>query len=124
MLRARTPAGVAQEVYALLVTYQALRTAIADASLAAPGFSPDRGSFTIALHTARDQLVHAANILTGTTVDLIGGVGRAVLTAPLPARRQRTSPRVVKRAISKHRAKGDVDRNTYRTTITVEILDG
>ncbi|WP_327119084.1 IS4 family transposase [Nocardia sp. NBC_01730] len=30
VLRARTPAGIEQEVYALLVTYQALRTAMAD----------------------------------------------------------------------------------------------
>jgi hypothetical protein len=45
VLRARTPAGVAQEVYALLVTYQALRTAIADTALADRGFFPDRGSF-------------------------------------------------------------------------------
>ena len=33
VLRARTPAGIDQEIYALLVTYQALRIAIADATL-------------------------------------------------------------------------------------------
>ena len=38
VLRARTPDGIEQEVYALLVTYQALRTAIADA--AAPSRAP------------------------------------------------------------------------------------
>lgn len=31
-LRARTPAGVSQEVFALLVTYQVLRVAMADAT--------------------------------------------------------------------------------------------
>lgn len=124
VLRARTPAAVAQEVYALLVTYQALRTAIADTALAADGFSPDRASFTVALHAARDQLVHAAGIIAATTVDLIGAIGRAVLADPLPARRARTSPRVVKRAISKHRAKGVIDRNTYKTQISVHILPG
>ena len=31
VLRARTPDGIEQEIYALLVTYQALRTALADA---------------------------------------------------------------------------------------------
>ncbi|MEV6259144.1 IS4 family transposase [Nocardia sp. NPDC051911] len=124
VLRARTPAGVAQEVYALLITYQALRTAIADTALAVTDFSPDRGSFTIALHTARDQLIHAATVLTTTTIDLIGTIGRAVLTDPLPPRRARTSPRIVKRAISKHRAKGDIDRNTYKTQISIHILPG
>ncbi|MBO0839117.1 MAG: IS4 family transposase, partial [Actinobacteria bacterium] len=55
VLRARTPDGIEQEVYALLVTYQALRTAIADAASTVPGTDPDRASFTIALNTARDQ---------------------------------------------------------------------
>ncbi|WP_331758251.1 IS4 family transposase (plasmid) [Nocardia sp. NBC_01377] len=124
VLRARTPAGVTQEVYALLITYQALRTAIADTALAAPGLRPDRGSFTIAVHTARDQLILAAGVLATTTIDLIGAIGRAVLSSPLPPRRQRSSPRVVKRAISKHRAKGDIDRNIYKTQISVHILPG
>ncbi len=124
VLRARTPPGVAQEVYALLITYQALRTAIADTALATPGFSPDRGSFAIAVHTARDQLIHAAGVLADTTIDLIGTIGRAVASSPLPPRRSRSSPRIVKRAISKHRAKGEVDRNIYKTQISVHILPG
>ena len=49
VLRARTPAGVAQEVYALLTCYQILRIAITDAIEATGGIDPDRGSFTIAL---------------------------------------------------------------------------
>ncbi|WP_099021531.1 IS4 family transposase [Mycolicibacterium palauense] len=124
VLRASTPAGITQEVYALLITYQALRTALADATLARPDIGPDRLSFTIALHAARDQLVHAAAAITEVTVDLIGRIGTAVLNQPLPARRSRSSPRVVKRAISKHRAKGTIDRTNYTTAITIEILDG
>lgn len=124
MLRAATPAGIAQEVYALLITYQALRTALADATLARPDIPADRLSFTVALHAARDQLVHAAAAIADTTIDLIGRIGAAALNQPLPSRRPRSSPRVVKRAISKHRAKGDIDRPTYSTTITIEILDG
>jgi hypothetical protein len=124
VLRAATPTGIVQEVYALLITYQALRTAIADTALARPTISPDRLSFTVALHAARDQVVHAATAITQTTVDLIGRIGAAVLNQPLPPRRSRSSPRVVKRAISKHRAKGTIDRTNYTTTITIEILDG
>ncbi len=124
VLRAATPAGITQEVYAQLITYQALRTAIADTSLAHPTISPDRLSFTVALHAARDQVVHAAAAITTTTIDLIGRIGAAVLNQPLPARRSRSSPRVVKRAISKHRAKGSIDRTNYTTAITIEILDG
>jgi hypothetical protein len=55
---------------------------------------------------------------------LIGRIGAAVLNQPLPIRRSRSSPRVVERAISKHRAKGNIDRTNYTTTISVEILDG
>lgn len=124
VLRATTPAGIAQEVYALLITYQALRTAIADTALARPGTSPDRLSFTVALQAARDQVIHATAAITDTTVDLVGRIGAAVLDHLLPARRSRSCPRVVKRAISKHRAKGDIDRANHTTTITIEVLDG
>jgi len=126
VLRAATPAGITQEVYALLITYQALRTAIADTALARPDIAADRLSFTVALQAARDQVIHAAAAITTSTVDLIGRIGTAVLHQPLPARRARSCPRVVKRAISKHRAKGDVDRTNYTTaiTITIGILDG
>jgi hypothetical protein len=59
VLRARTPPGIVQEIYALLITYQALRLAISDATLASTDVDPDRGSFTIALNAARDQLIAA-----------------------------------------------------------------
>lgn len=124
VLRAGTPAGITQEVYALLITYQALRIALADASLTRPDIHPDRLSFSVALNTARDQLVHADTAITDTSIDLIGRIGAAALRQPLPARRSRSSPRVVKRAISKHRAKGPIDRTNHTTVITIEILDG
>jgi hypothetical protein len=120
VLRARTPAGIEQEIYALLVTYQALRTAIADA--AAPATDPDRASFTIALNAARDQVILAAGVIPGTTVDLAGKIGRLVLANLMPSRRLRISPRIVKRAISKYNARGTIDRATYKATIAIDIL--
>jgi hypothetical protein len=127
VLRAHTPAGVDQEIYALLVTYQALRIAISDATLSRADLDPDRGSFTVALHTARDQLVLVAGVLTDTTaiVDLIGEIGRAVLAHLMPARRLRTSPRVVKRAISKYvasSAKGRHRGPSRKATISIDVL--
>ena len=95
-----------------------------DATDSRPGLDPDRASFTTALNAARDQIVHAAGVIADTTIDLVGTIGRAVLADLLPARRARSSPRVVKRASSKHRATGPTDRNNYKTTITVRILDG
>jgi len=121
VLRARTPAGITQEVYALLCTYQALRIAILDAT-ATTATTPLRGSFTIALNTARDQVIHAAGVITSDATDLVGDIGRAVLHDLLPTRRPRQSPRVVKRAISKHRAKGAIDRTNYpRIDITINL---
>ncbi len=123
VLRARTPAGLDQEIYALLVTYQLLRTAMADATACVPGTDPDRASFTIALNTARDQLIQAAGIIAGTVIDLIGTIGRHVLASLLPARRLRVSPRIVKRAISKYQARGpSIDRTSYKATLSINIL--
>ncbi len=125
VLRARTPTGVDQEIYALLVTYQALRIAIADATIGQPGVDPDRGSFTIALSAARDQLIKAAGVIDDTVIDLAGAIGRHVLDNLMPARRLRTGPRVVKRAISKYVAKtatGRVRAPSYKATISIDIL--
>jgi hypothetical protein len=123
VLRARTPAGLTQEIYALLITYQLLRTAMADATATVPGTDPDRASFTIAWQAARDQLIQAAGVTAGTVIDLAGTIGRHVLAALLPARRLRVSPRIVKRAISKYQARGpDIDRASYKATLTISIL--
>jgi hypothetical protein len=122
VLRARTPTGVDQEIHALLVTYQLLRLAMADATSTRPGTDPDRASFTIALHTARDLVIQAAGIITGTVIDLAGTIGRHVLAALMPDRRIRTRPRIVKRAISKYNAKGLIDRTSYKATISIDIL--
>jgi transposase IS4-like protein/DDE family transposase len=123
VLRARTPAGVAQEVYALLVTYQVLRTAMTDATDSIPGTDPDRASFTTALHTARDQVVQAAGVIADTIIDLVGAIGRQVLNTLMPERRVRTKARIVKRAISKYNARGPhIDRTTYKATTEINIL--
>ena len=125
VLRARTPAGLEQEIYALLVAYQALRIAICDATIGTD-LDPDRGSFTVALHAARDQVIKAAGVIADTAIDLVGAIGRQVLDQLLPDRRCRTSPRVVKRAISKfaaHTASGRLHGPSYKATISIEILD-
>ena len=125
VLRARTSVGVEQEVYALLITYQLLRTAMADTTSTRPGFDPDRASFTIALHAARDLLIQAAGVIADTVIDLAGAIGRHVLARPMPDRRLRVSPRIVKRAISKYQARGpNIDRTSYQATISIDILTG
>jgi len=123
VLRARTPAGIAQELYALLVTYQILHLAMTDATDTQPEVDPDRASFTIALHTARDQLTQAANIIADTIIDLVATIGHHILANLMPDRRLRVTPRIVKRAISKHQARGtNINQRSYKATLNINIL--
>jgi hypothetical protein len=122
VLRARTPAGVDQQVHALLVCYQLLRLAMADATSTQPGTDPDRASFTIALQAARDQLIQAAGVLQETVIDLVGKIGRAVLANPLPDRRLRVAPRIVKRAITNYNPQGPtINPTSYKATLSIDI---
>jgi hypothetical protein len=94
-----------------------------DATNTHPDIDPDRASFTIALATARDQLIQAAGVLAATTIDLVGTIGRHVLDNLLPDRRVRVSPRIVKRAISKYQARGPtINRTSYKATVRIDIL--
>jgi hypothetical protein len=125
VLRARTPEGIEQEIYALLTVYQLLRTAMTDATDTVPGTDPDRASFTVALQAARDQLILAHAVITEEVIDLVGAIGRRVLERLQPARRQRTKQRIVKRAISKYNARGPaIDRTTYKSTHSITVLAG
>jgi hypothetical protein len=122
VLRSNHPSAIAQEIYALLTAYQVIRIAITDATTTT-GADPDRASFSIALQTARDQVIHAANVIADTVIDLIGTIGHAVLDQLMPARRLRVSPRAVKRPLSRYAYKSlRVDRRTYQATIEINIL--
>jgi hypothetical protein len=125
VLRARTPTGLNQEIHAPLITYQAPRIAISDATLNRPDPDPDRASFTVALAAARDQLVQTAGVITDTTVDPVGSIGRQVLDHRIPDRRPRTTPRVVKPAISNYITKtatGRIRGPSRKATIDISIL--
>ena len=121
VLRGKHPHAIDQEIWALLALYQAIRLAIADAVLG-EGISELQASFTIARETARDQLTRAQNILDDETIDLKGMIGQQLLANPLPDRRPRKAPRVVKRAISKYHArKNHIDRRTYKATLDIIV---
>jgi hypothetical protein len=123
VLRARTPDGIRQEIYALLSVYQLLRTAMVDATDSRPRTDPDRASFTTALNAARDQVVHAAGVLADTTIDLVGVIGADVLAHLLPERRLRTKTRMIKRSNSKYQARGpNIDRRSYQATTSIDIV--
>ncbi|WP_185845955.1 IS4 family transposase, partial [Kibdelosporangium aridum] len=104
ILRSGDRPGLEQELFALLIVYQLLRMAMVTATETRPGTDPDRASFTTALETARDQVTAHHAIQTHPTgpVDLLGVIGRAVLTTLLPPRRPRFSTRTVKSATSRY----------------------
>ena len=125
VLRARTPAGIAQEVYALLAVYQIIRIAIADAIDSAPGTDPDRASFTIALAN-RPRPGHPGRRTSSptTVIDLAGTIGRRVLDNLMPDRRLRLTPRAVKRPLSRYACKSlKIDRRSYKATLSIDILN-
>lgn len=123
LLRARTPDGIDQEIHALLIVYQLLRTAMVDATDTRPGTDPDRASFTIALNTARDQITQAAGVIADTVIDLAGVIGANVLADLLPDRRIRIKTRMIKRSNSKYQARGpNIDRRSYKATISIDII--
>ena len=117
MLRSKDRPGLEQEIWALLILYQLLRMAMVTAVESRPDTNPDRASFTTALQAARDQLVAAAGILPDDQPDLLGVIGRAVLSTLLPPRRPRWSARRVKNATSRYLNREDA-RPALPTTIT------
>lgn len=128
VLRSRTVQLVEQEIYALLIVEQLLRTAMSEATNAVPGLDPDRASFTIALTTAKDLVILGPAASTRQPQQtgwraLAGTIGAQVLDRLLPERRMRTGSRTVKRAISKHQARASKPHGpTHRATLSIEIL--
>ena len=100
MLRSGDPAGLEQEMWALLALYQALRIAITDAVATVPGTDPDRASYQIAVQTAQTLVTGARNVITGAA-DLAGDIGRAVLASLHGPRRPRVCARRVKSPLSR-----------------------
>ncbi|WTC16164.1 IS4 family transposase [Streptomyces cellulosae] len=104
VLRSQDPVGVQQELWAHLAVYQALRRTMAEAAESRPGTDPDRTSFTVALETAKDQVIAAAGVLPDGGP---GRIGQAVLENLLPPRRPRIAPRRVKCPISRYASPPD-----------------
>jgi len=123
-LRSRHLTLIAQEIYALLTVYQIVRIAIPDPADTSD-VDPDRASFTIAVQAGRDLIAQAANVIAGTTIDLVGSIGRRLLDHLMPARRLRISPRAVKRPLSRYAYKSlRIDRRSYQATLHIDILAG
>jgi hypothetical protein len=117
VLRSGDPVGVEQEMWSLLTLYQVLRTIMVDTAESLPGTDPDRVSFTIAFQAARDQVVHAAAVITDRA-GLAGTIGARLLADLLPARRIRISTRKVKSPISRYHTRQDDGRPSTSQNVT------
>ena len=125
VLRSHDPEGLRQEMWALLVLYQALRIAITDAVATVPGTDPDQASYQIAVDTAQMLVTGAREVLTGTA-DLAGIIGRAVLASLHPPRRPRVCARRVRSPLSRWNKHPPGKPRTYLriTKITTAIQHG
>jgi hypothetical protein len=110
VLRSRDPAGITQEIWALLCACQLTHTARAGAA-AAHGLDPDRISYTITLRALRRALT------TGLTPQAIQA---ETLSQLLPPRRRRSYPRLTLGRPATRRAAhaGLTGTITYKITIT------
>jgi hypothetical protein len=126
VLRSRWPDGIEQEIWALLVAYQATVRIAIDAlgtDLDAP--RPDRVSFTIAWTTATHQLTLAEAVIADTD-PLHGPIAQAVLTNLLPGPRQRIKIRSSKSSSRRYPHNNGTDQHrtqTYTVTIHIEIME-
>lgn len=99
-LRSRTPRGVIQELYGLMLAHYAVRCLMHEAALLAEE-DPDRLSFTHALRVIQDSLpdfeIAAPELVPGLCRRLLRDLAQRLL----PEREPRQAPRVVRRKVIK-----------------------
>jgi hypothetical protein len=125
VLRSRSTGGIEQEIWAVPTAYQALIRAAADAAYTRPGLDMDRISFSVLASTAADTISTATAVMPHSPANLLGCIGRAVLSNLLPPRRsRRTIPRTRKSRTSKYPARtGPHLTQTYTMHTTVTIFE-
>jgi hypothetical protein len=107
--RSRTPLGVLQEFYGLLLAHYAIRSIMHESALQA-NVAPDRLSFVNSVRIIRDAVFQAQIVAPSQSAlwrqRLLQDIGRELL----PQRANRSNPRVVKRKMSKF----DLKREEHR----------
>lgn len=103
-LRSLKPVGVIQELYALLIAHYAVRSLMHAAAVQAD-LDPDRLSFTHALAVVQTAIPEFQMTAPDLLPKLYARLLNDLAAKPLPERRLRTNPRVVKRKMSNFRLK-------------------
>ena len=114
-LRSKHPDGVYQEAYGYLCTHYAIRRLMHDAALA-PTSIPDRLSFIRGLRAARRSTRTHPGFSPPTIAAAHEQAIAEILAEPLPERRLRANPRVIKRKMSNWRVKRPEHRNWPQPT--------
>lgn len=114
-LRSRTPAGVTQELYGLLLAHYAVRSVMHAAALRAQ-VAPDRLSFVHALRIVRQAVFEFQIIAPDQQPAWYERLVRDIGRQQLPARDLRCNPRVVKRKMSNFTLKRDIHRHVPQPT--------
>jgi hypothetical protein len=99
--RSRTPRGVVQEFYGLLLAHYAVRAMMHEAALAAD-CDPDRLSFARALRVLAAQVSYAAGLDPVHWQGRRSALLRVIAAFRLPPRQNRRAPRERKRSWPKH----------------------
>ncbi len=104
VLRSRTPGGVRQEVYAVLLAHYAVRTLMHEAACEAD-LDPDRLSFTDALFVVAETTRDLAQVSPCQRGALMQEMRDREAASLLPERRLRANPRVLKKLYPKYKRK-------------------
>lgn len=110
-LRSKTPQGVVQELYGLLIAHYLIRATMHEAACTR-GLDPDRLSFTRALSLIITVLPLVPLLEAPMQEVLRLQVLETLLQVPLPPRDRRSNPRAVKRRLSKFPRRSRVPRDT------------
>ena len=98
-LRSKKPVGVIQEIYALLIAHFILRSFMHQAALSAR-IDPDRLSFLQTVRLVQDAIPEFEMTSREHLPALFTRLLHDITSQPLPKRRHRCNPRVVKRKMS------------------------
>jgi hypothetical protein len=99
-LRSLKPVGVIQELYGLLIAHFIIRSLMHEAALQAD-IDPDRLSFVHAVEVIKDAIPEFQMVVEDQRDQLYQRLLRDIAQRPLPERRNRVNPRVVKQKMSK-----------------------
>jgi hypothetical protein len=124
-LRSRTPSGVIQELYGVLLAHYAVRLLMHEAAVARD-VDVDRLSFVHALEVVRDAIAEFQMVAAAQRQELYERMLHDIAAKGLPPRRMRTNPRVVKQKMSNFKLKGaehyqpPKPRATFRDAVVVQ----